>query len=82
MGGETMLGKEIAEVMEKRAPGATLVSFAATGEGNFGEVEGEAVYVEPLEPRTIQDTRAVLMAGSPEGRSESYEPPRPPEAGL
>ncbi len=73
VGSETMLGKEIVEVMEKRAPEATLISFAATGEGNFGEVEGEAVYIEPLEPRTIQGTRAVLLAGSPDGAQKAYE---------
>ncbi len=73
MGGGTMLGKEIAEVMEKRAPDVTPVSFAATGEGSFGELEGEAVYVEPLDPRTIQDTCAVLVAGSPEGANRVYE---------
>lgn len=73
VGGETMLGKEIAEAMEKRAPAATLVSFAATGEGNFGAAEGEAVYIEPVEPRTIQDARAVLVAGSREGAQRAYE---------
>ncbi len=73
VGGETMLGREIAEVMEKRTPGAALMSFAATGEGNFGEAEGEAVYIEPLEPRTIQDARAVLLAGSAEGAQKAYE---------
>ena len=73
VGGETMLGKEIAEVLENRAPGTTLVSFAANGEGNFGEADGEAVYIEPLEPRTIQGTRAVLLAGSPDGARKAYE---------
>ncbi len=73
VGGETLLGKELAEVLENRAPGATIVSFAATGEGNFGEAEGEAVYIEPLDAGTIQDTRAVMVAGTPEGARKAYE---------
>ncbi len=73
VGGETLLGKELEDVLESRPAGATILSFAATGEGNFGEVEGEAIYVEPLEEKTIHDVRALLIAGSPEGAQKAYE---------
>ncbi len=73
VGGETLLGKEVAEVLESRLAGATLLSFAATGEGNFGEAEGEAVYIEPLEERTVGDARAVVVAGSLAGAQKTYD---------
>ena len=73
VGGETLLGKELEDVLENRPAGATILSFAATGEGNFGEVEGEAVYVEPLAEKTIRDVRALLIAGSPEGARKAYD---------
>ncbi|MDQ2840130.1 MAG: hypothetical protein M3Y72_03645 [Acidobacteriota bacterium] len=73
VGGETLLGKDIEEVIKQRTPGTNLASFAASGEGNFGEEDGEPIFLEPLEARTLQDVRAVLVAGTPEGARKAYE---------
>ncbi len=72
VGGETLLGKELEQVVGDRGS-ALIVSFAATGEGNFGEVDGEAVYVEPLEAQAVADARAVLIAGTAEGALKAYD---------
>ena len=72
VGSETLLGKDIEEVLEARVK-ARVATFSATGEGNFGESEGEAVYVEPFEPSSLRDVRAVLFAGSPEGANKVYD---------
>ena len=72
VGGETLLGKELEEMVGGRA-GASIVSFAASGDGNFGEVEGEAVYVEPLEAKALADARVVLIAGAAGGASKAYD---------
>jgi aspartate-semialdehyde dehydrogenase len=73
VGAETLLGKELGTVLEGHSSAVTIVSFAATGEGNFGEADGEAVYREPLESKQIADVRAVLTAGSAEGAQKAYE---------
>jgi aspartate-semialdehyde dehydrogenase len=73
VGAETLLGKELTTVLEDRPSAAMIVSFAATGEGNFGEADGEAVYREPLESKQISEVRAVLTAGSAEGAQKAYD---------
>lgn len=73
VGGETLLGRDIQEVLKDRGFGDSVTSYAATGEGNFGEEEGEAVYVEPLKEGSIRNDRAILMAGTPEGGLKAYE---------
>ena len=50
-----------------------MLNFAASGEGNFGEAEGEAIYVEPLETKTLGDARAVLIAGTRDGALKAYQ---------
>jgi len=72
VGGETLLGREIQDVLQNRGTGASITEYASSGEGNFSEQEGEAVYLEPLEARTLQDHRAILIAGSPEGAQKAY----------
>ncbi len=73
VGAETLLGKELTTVLEDLPSAAMVVRFAATGEGNFGEADGEAVYREPLESKQLSEVRAVLTAGSPEGAQKAYE---------
>jgi aspartate-semialdehyde dehydrogenase len=72
VGADTLLGREIEEVIEARNMAIAVSSFAATGEGNFGEQEGEAVYVEPLEARSLEHLQAVIVAGSEEGALKAY----------
>lgn len=73
VGSETLLGVEIQEVLKERIVGASVAAYAANAEGNFGEGEGEAVYLEPLEARALDDREAILLAGSPEGASKAYQ---------
>lgn len=72
VGGDTLLGRELEEVLGSRAAGAAITAYGSSGEGSFGEQEGEAVYLEPLEASSVRDTVAILLAGSPEGASKAY----------
>lgn len=72
VGGETLLGRELREVMENRGAGAVITAYASTGEGNFDEEHGEAIYREPLEARSLKSERAILIAGSREGALKAY----------
>lgn len=72
VGGETLLGRELLEVLRNRGIGATVTEYSATGEGNFGEQEGEAIYREPLEALAIADARAILIAGAEPGALKAY----------
>ena len=72
VGGETLLGKDIAEVLKDRKPAFSVTSFAASGEGNFSEVEGESVYVEPLEAAIVKEQQAIVLGGSAEGARKAY----------
>jgi aspartate-semialdehyde dehydrogenase len=67
VGGETLLGRELQDVLQARASGITIRTFASNAEGNFGEQEHEAVFVEPLEPPAVRDALAILVAGTHEG---------------
>lgn len=73
VGGETLLGRELKEIVEARGLGATVAAYSATGEGNFGQEEGEAVYLEPLGPAAIREAGAILLAGSREGALKAFE---------
>jgi aspartate-semialdehyde dehydrogenase len=72
VGAETLLGREIEEILKDRVH-ETVVTFSASGEGNFGEQEGEAVYVEPLSRERLQNSRALIVAGSAEGAQKAYD---------
>jgi aspartate-semialdehyde dehydrogenase len=72
VGGETLLGREIQEVLSNRQTGALITAYAASGEGNFGEQEGEAVYVDPLEASSLAGQEALIVAGSEEGALKAY----------
>ena len=73
VGGETLLGHEIEEVLKSRLDHAKVTAYAANGEGTFDEEDGEAVYREPLEANSIRDDRAVLVAGNLDGARKAYE---------
>ncbi len=73
VGSETLLGRELEEVLKNRETGAQITSYASTGEGNFSEQTGEAVYLKPLEAESVRDTEAILVAGSKEGAFKAYE---------
>lgn len=72
VGAGTLLGHEIEEVIEARKTGFVISPFTASGEGNFGEQEGEAVYLEPLEPGSLAGQHAVIVAGAEEGALKAF----------
>jgi aspartate-semialdehyde dehydrogenase len=72
VGGETLLGSELREVLETRGTGAVITTYASSGEGNFGEEDGEAIYRDPLEAQSLPNEHAVLIAGSSEGALKAY----------
>lgn len=72
IGGDTLLGRELREVVESRGTGAVITAYASTGEGNFGEEDGEAIYREPLEAQSLTNEDAILVAGLPEGALKAY----------
>lgn len=72
VGGETLLGRELQEILESRT-GAAITGYAASGEGNFSEQEGEAIYLQPLSSHAVHDETALVVAGLPEGAFKAYE---------
>ena len=72
VGGETLLGRELREVLAARVTDAVITTYASTGEGNFGEEDGEAIYRDPLEAQSLANEQAVLIAGSPDGALKAY----------
>ncbi|MFL6414740.1 MAG: Asd/ArgC dimerization domain-containing protein [Bryobacteraceae bacterium] len=73
IGAETLMGRELNEVLDQRRPDLSIKTFAASGEGNFGEKDGEAVYLDPLTVGAIQSDFALLFAGTPAGAEKTYE---------
>lgn len=72
IGGETLLGREIQEVLSDRKTGARITAYAASGEGNFGEQEGEAVYLGAFEASSLAGQEVLIVAGSIEGALKAY----------
>lgn len=73
VGGETLLGHEIEEVLKSHPGNIIITPYAATGEGNFDKEDGEAVYREPLEAKSLRDERAVLIAGNSKGARKAFD---------
>lgn len=72
VGADTLLGREIQDVLLHRKIGADVTAYAASGEGNFAEQEGEAVYLDPLEAASLKDQAALIVAGSHDGARKAY----------
>lgn len=72
IGADTLLGRELEEVLNQGEPRATVISYSASAEGGFGEQEGEAAYLEPLTLDSVREAKAVVMAGSAEGVTKTY----------
>jgi aspartate-semialdehyde dehydrogenase len=72
VGAETMLGKDIRETLEARSKKTRVTTYSASGEGTFGQQEGEAVYVEPFSAKSLAEERMVILAGSQSGAQKSY----------
>jgi aspartate-semialdehyde dehydrogenase len=72
VGGDTLLGRELQDVLQTRLAGSAVTSYSSSGAGNFGEQEGEAVYLEPLNEQIVERDQAVLLAGNEEGALKAY----------
>ena len=72
IGGETLAGREIQEVLEKCGNPPVTV-FGASGEGNFGEDEGEAVYLRAFDEAAVEEADVVVVAGSEAGAEKAYQ---------
>lgn len=73
VGAETLMGRELGEVLDQQRPDITIKTFAANGEGNFGEKDGEPVYLEGLTGHAIESDFALLFAGTAAGAEKTYE---------
>jgi aspartate-semialdehyde dehydrogenase len=73
IGADTLMGRELSEVLDQQRPDITIKTFAASGEGNFGEKDGEAVYLEALSGDTVEPDFALLFAGTAAGADKTYE---------
>jgi aspartate-semialdehyde dehydrogenase len=73
IGSETLLGRELEDILARSANHPAITPFAANGEGNFGSQDGEAVFVAPLEAKSIRGHRAIVVAGAAEGARKAYD---------
>jgi aspartate-semialdehyde dehydrogenase len=82
VGSETLLGRELEEVIKARASGVVITPYAANAEGSFSNQDDEAVYVKALIAENIAEEDAIILAGAEEGAVKAYQlaesTPRPP----
>jgi aspartate-semialdehyde dehydrogenase len=71
IGADTLLGREIQEVLEKYE-GASVAPYAASGEAGFGAQEGEAAYRGPFDEPALKAAEVVVLAGTEEGAERVY----------
>jgi aspartate-semialdehyde dehydrogenase len=73
VGGETMLGREIREVLGESSLGAQvrLVAEEAEAAGTLTEIDGAAAFLERFDPDELQHAAAIVLAGSPEAWSKT-----------
>ena len=67
IGADTLMGRELQEVVKSRGVEVTIAPYASTGEGNFGEEDGEAIYREAFDTPSLNKVQAVLIAGTEAG---------------
>ncbi len=72
IGGETLLGGELKDVFEAQLKTAFINAYAATGEGTFGEKEGEAIYLDPFDAKAAESSSAIVTAGAAAGSLKAY----------
>ena len=80
VGSQSLLGREVREVMADRKLPVDLKLIAAGGEneGTLTEQGGEAALLWKLEEQTLRDARLVFLAGSTESSSEALQFGNPP----
>lgn len=68
IGSETLLGKEIREVLAATELGdrIRLVASAEEASGTLTEIDGAAAFLAKLDPEDIEDARVLILAGAAE----------------
>jgi len=66
VGGETLLGRELREVLGETALGqhVRLVAAAEEESGTLTEIGGSAAFLAKLEPDAVEDAEALILAGT------------------
>lgn len=75
VGSESLLGREIRDLVSTSSPGfdLRLIADAEEKPGRLTRVGGEAAVVAGLEAANLADARAVFLAGSPESSRKALE---------
>jgi aspartate-semialdehyde dehydrogenase len=73
VGSDTLLGREVKEVLDRSSRAVSIDNFAANGEGSFSEEAGESVYRHPLSAETLASTDFVIVAGTQAGAQKAYD---------
>jgi len=68
VGGETMLGREVRELLGESSLGARvrLVAEETEAAGTLTEIDGAAAFLERFDPEEIENAAAIVLAGSPD----------------
>jgi len=75
VGGETLLGRELREVLGETALGqhGRLVAAAEEESGTLTEIGGSAAFLAKLDPDAVEDAEALILAGSVESSKIALE---------
>ena len=75
VGGETLLGRELREVLGETALGqhVRLVAAAEEESGTLTEIGGSAAFLAKLDPDAVEDAEALILAGSLESSKTALE---------
>ncbi len=73
VGGETLLGREVKEVVESRGSVGKLSAFGIEGEETANEKDETNVAFDLLTAKSIASLSAVLLTGSAKAASEAYD---------
>lgn len=75
VGGETLLGRELREVLGETALGQhlRLVAGAEEESGTLTEIGGSAAFLAKLDPDAVEDAEALILAGSLESSKAALE---------
>ena len=75
IGGETLLGRELREVLGETELGqhVRLVAAAEEESGTLTEIGGSAAFLAKLDPDAIEDAEALILAGSVESSKTALE---------
>lgn len=75
VGGETLLGRELREVLGETALGqhVRLVAAAEEETGTLTEIGGSAAFLAKLDPEAVEDAEALILAGTLESSKLALE---------